>query len=644
MCGIVGIVRRDARISPDCALLERMTASLDHRGPDDGGVYIKGAVGLGHRRLSVIDLSGGRQPMVNKETERALVYNGEIYNFRELRRTLETGSDVSFETDCDTEVLLHMASISKFEWIETLNGMFAFALWDENAQTLLLGRDRLGIKPLYYTHLDNEFLFASEVRALLVHPKVAAMVNVERIPEYLAFRSICGTETMFKGIYEVPPGHVMLFRQKTFEGTLIKGWSEGKGKNIHDYVDPTISFEDQFQRLLLDSVRFRLISDVPLGTYNSGGVDSSLVTAMVRSLTEGELHTFSVGFEEADYDESEYAEVIAKRLGTHHHTLMINEHEYLQSYEQAVSSLEEPLNHAHTVPLLQLSKFAKQFVTVVLTGEGADELFAGYPRFHIPILAQSLRVLPRIFTDLGLEMARLIGSRKVVKLLENAQDGVRAIVENSRFTPGRDFGAVCPGLHPFTERMLVYGLAEGHASSVLERMLYFDQRTYLPALLNRLDKVSMAAAIECRVPYLDYRLIEWSALIPAALKIRVGWDNKVIVKQVASRWVPQEIVSRKKVGFGVPVSRWLRNVRGLGRYLDLLTDNTFRARGYCDPKVVERLIYEHLQEGSDHGEILWGLINLEIWWRLYIDSTAWQRNVTMRQVQQPPIVPSAASL
>jgi asparagine synthetase B (glutamine-hydrolysing) len=221
-------------------------------------------------------------------------------------------------------------------------------------------------------------------------------------------------------------------------------------------------------------------------------------------------------------------------------------------------------------------------------------------------------------------MARSIGNRKIVKLLENAQDGVRAIVENSRFTPGQDFTAVCPGSHPFTERIAVYEQAERHTYSTLGRMLYFDQRTYLPALLNRLDKVSMAAAIECRVPYLDYRLIEWSALIPESLKVRLGWDNKVIVKRVASRWVPREIVSRKKVGFGVPVSRWLRNRRGFGRYLDLLTDSTFRARGYCDPKVVERLIHEHLQQGFDHGEILWGLVNLEIWWRLFVDSKDWR--------------------
>lgn len=619
MCGIVGIVMRAAAASPDGPLLERMTTAVHHRGPDDGGTYISGPIGLGHRRLAVIDLSGGRQPLVHKASKRALIYNGEIYNFRELRRALEA-QDHSFETDCDTEVLLHMASTSEFQWLESLNGMFAFGLWDDSAKTLLLARDRLGVKPLYYVQLKDEFLFSSEIRALLLHPKVARAVNVDRIPEYLAFRSVCGAETMFKGIYELPPGSVMLFDQRKFEGKITRFWSAGAQKGISDYVDPTLSFEDQFDRLLLDSVRFRLISDVPVGTYNSGGIDSSLVTAMTRSLTNGKLHTFSVGFEEKDFDESPYAQLVAKTLKTDHHCLTITEQEYLDSYEQTVSHLEEPLNHAHTVQLLMLSKFAKQYVTVVLTGEGSDEVFGGYPRFQIPLLIHSLRLLPDLVTRSGLGVARWTGIRKMVKLLENAGDTPRAVIENSRFTPRQDFDAVCPGLHPFAERMSLYREAEQHADSVLGRMLYFDQRSYLPALLNRLDKVSMAAAIECRVPYLDYRLVEWSALLPPTQKVRIGKDNKVIVKTVARRWIPEEIVSRQKVGFGVPIGRWLRHPRGLGRYLDLLTDSTFKDRGYCDSGVVKTLVQEHRQEKADHSEILWGLLNLETWWRMFVDS------------------------
>ena len=625
MCGIVGIVNRNDGMSPSRSLLDQMTSSLFHRGPDDGGVYISGPVGFGHRRLAVIDLSGGRQPMADQASRRILIYNGEIYNFRELRTEMSAAHH--FETDCDTEVLLRMASVSDFGWLESLNGMFAFALWDNDAKTLLLGRDRLGIKPLYYTQLHNEFIFASEIRALLLHPNVIPSVNTRRIPEYLAFRSVCGNQTMFSGIHEVPPGHVMIFRQNSFQGDVIRFWSEGEKKNVGDYVDPTLSFEDQFERLLIESVRFRRISDVPVGTYNSGGLDSSLITAIAQSQTKGALHTFSVGFEESDYDETKYAEIIASRLRTSHHTLRISEQDYLQAFEQTVAHLEEPMNHAHTVPLLELSKFAKQYVTVVLTGEGSDELFGGYPRFHIPLLTESLSALPGPVRRRGLAMARSMRSRKITKLLENAEDTVQSVIENSRHTPREDFDLLCPGPHAFTERFEVYDAAVRRTTTTLERMLYFDQRTYLPALLKRLDKASMAAAIECRVPYLDYRIVEWSMLLPPSLKVLICRDNKLIVKKVASRWIPHEIISRKKVGFGVPISRWLRNPRGLGRYLELLLDSTFRNRGHCDPKIVETFIRQHSQGLADHSEILWGLINLELWWRLFVDSNAWQRKV-----------------
>jgi asparagine synthase (glutamine-hydrolysing) len=620
MCGLVGIVQRDASSSPDVTLLEQMTASLFHRGPDGGGTYVNGAVGLGHRRLAIIDPRGGHQPLVHEQSQRALVYNGEIYNFRELRRELQTQHGIPFQTDCDTEVLLHIASSSEFRWLESLNGMFAFALWDERSKTLLLGRDRLGIKPLYYINTGGEFLFSSEIRSLLMHPKVARSVNSDRIPEYLAFRSISGVETMFKGIYQVPPGSVMVFDQQAFKGSVVKFWSEGANKEISNYVDPNLSFEQQFESLLLDSVRFRLISDVPVGTYNSGGVDSSLVTAMVRKLSSGELHTFSVGFEESDYDESPYAEIVARRLNTCHHSLIVTQQDYLNSYEKAVCSLEEPMNHAHSPQLLQLSQFAKQYVTVVLTGEGSDELFGGYPRFHIPLLMEHLSFLPSGVAKRGLPFAQWSGSRKLVKLLENAGDSVRSVTDNSRFTPKQTFDVVCPGTHHFDQRTIIYDEAKKRTKTLLGSMLYFDQRTYLPSLLNRLDKMSMVAAIECRVPFLDYRLVEWSAHVPVGYKVGTWSGNKIIVKSVARKWIPQEIVNRKKVGFGVPIGRWLRSDRGFGRYFDLLTDSVFKSRGYCDYKAVERLAQEHRQGKADHSEILWGLINLEVWSRMFVDA------------------------
>jgi asparagine synthase (glutamine-hydrolysing) len=313
---------------------------------------------------------------------------------------------------------------------------------------------------------------------------------------------------------------------------------------------------------------------------------------------------------------------VADRLGTCHHALTITEQDYLESYERTVRTVEEPLNHAHSVQLLRLSEFAKQYVTVVLTGEGSDEVFGGYPRFHIPLLADMFSLIPKPFRTYGMKAATMVGGRRVVKLLEGADDTVGSVVENSRFTPRRILDQACPGITGFPERFAAYQESQRRTDTRLGLMLHFDQRSYLPSLLTRLDKTSMAAAIECRVPFLDYRLVEWSRFVPANHKIQTGRRNKVIVKAVASRWLPNEIITRKKVGFGVPIDAWLRNKRGLGKYLDLLTDSVFRQRGYCDPKAIEGFISEHLRKEADHSEILWALINLELWWRMFIDVPA----------------------
>jgi asparagine synthase (glutamine-hydrolysing) len=269
--------------------------------------------------------------------------------------------------------------------------------------------------------------------------------------------------------------------------------------------------------------------------------------------------------------------------------------------------------------LLKLSEFAKQYVTVVLTGEGSDEVFGGYPRFHIPLVADHLSFMPKPVWNWALRFANLAGNRKAVKLLEAIDDSVGLVIENSRFTPRQALDLVCPGTNGFPERVALYEESQRRTETRLGLMLHFDQRTYLPSLLTRLDKTSMAAGIECRVPFLDYRIVEWSRLLPQQFKIKTGRENKVIVKAVARRWLPEEIITRKKVGFGVPVGTWLRNKSGLGRYLELLTDSTFRQRGYCNSTAVGRLVSEHLRAERDHSEILWGLINLEVWWRMFID-------------------------
>lgn len=621
MCGIVGVFNFESGRSVDPNILKRMNGMISHRGPDGEGIYVNGATGLGHRRLSIIDLELGRQPMVSKERHRAIVFNGEIYNFGELRKELEDRG-ILFHTKSDTEVLLHMVETEQVSWLEKLNGMFSFAFWDERTRTLLIARDRLGIKPLYYSVLSKSLVFASEIKALLIHPEVARVVNESKVNEYIAFRSIAGNETLFKGIYQVPPGHAMIFKEGIRSPILIQYWQEGKDLLERDLDSPKAA-DRILEELFTSAVRYRLISDVPLGTFNSGGVDSSLVTSVVRSMSTGELHTFSVGFEEKSHDERAYAEVIAKKLGTNHHTLVMNEYEYADLLEKALWHLEEPLHHPHTVQLLALCKLAKEFVTVVLTGEGADELFAGYPRYNIPYVMPSYLRLPAVLSKQLANILTKRGARRAIKFLDAIEfnnDREALLIHNSRPVPLSDYRRAITTELQLGERLSILRNGSKRFSSTLARLLYLEQRTYLSSLLSRLDKMSMASGIEARVPFLDYRLVESSYLVPDREKI-YRLKNKWIVKKLAERWLPNQIVHRKKEGFGVPLSKWIRNPKSMGRYLALLEEKKTLDRGYFDKPNLESLIREHRSGVADHSEILWGMINLELWQRMFIDAS-----------------------
>ncbi len=557
--------------------------------------------------------------MVDDNAGRVLVYNGEIYNYKQLRQSL-IAKGHNFATNSDTEVLLRLAHFDSLDWLNQLIGMFAFALWDEQSRRLLLVRDRFGKKPLYYANLPDVFVFASEIKPLLLHPAVRATPNIERIPEFLAFRSICGNQTMFRTIEQVPPGHVLIVKQEDLRIQVVKYWEDGEEKADLDLLKPGQHAKDQLAALLLDAVRYRLVSDVPVGTYNSGGVDSSLVTALVRTQVADDLHTFSVGFKEQAYDESKYAKLVANTLNTRHHSLIIGETEYVENIEQTLWYLEEPLTHPHTVQLLLLSKFAREHVTVVLTGEGADEVFGGYPRYHIPLLAHRLWRVPRVLSGALLRMSRLAQNRRLTKLFETLHSTEQSMIDNARFVPKSDLDAMFPShsqAYPCRDEILAAALAKN--VNFLEKLLCYDRRTYLPPLLNRLDKMSMAAGLEARTPYLDHRLVNWSRSLPPDSKVKLARENKVILKYLAARWFPDRIVYRRKVGFGVPLRLWLRNDKGLGRYLEVLMDHTFRERGYFDHALVGRLVDEHLRQQYDHSEILWGLMNLELWCRRFSD-------------------------
>ncbi len=620
MCGIVGVVNLDGAPFRDAELLARMTRCLTHRGPDDEGTYQAGPVGFGQRRLSILDLSpAGRQPMKSSDGRRVIVYNGEIYNYRELRPALAARGHV-FRSNCDTEVLLALADPDSTEWLHALNGMFALALWDEPSRSLFLARDRLGIKPLYWCVAGGQFLFASELKALLLHPDARREVREEAVAEYLAFRTVCGAETLLRGVHAVPPGHVARLRPGSREPEIVRFWSDGPPEDGLRWVDRRLPASGQLQALLEDAVRYRLISDVPVGTYNSGGVDSTLVTAAVRRQATGALHTFSVGFEEEGCDETRWAQIVAERIGTEHHAIRISEGRYADLLPETIWFNEEPLSQAHTVPLLELSRLAKRYVTVVLTGEGADELFGGYPRYQIPLLARRLQVLPRALTRAGWRLCRALRRRRLAKLLEICDDPARALIENVRFAPWDDVARA--GLRGWrdAERRAVLRQVSELDLGPLDTVLAYDRATYLPTLLHRLDRTTMASGLEARVPFLDYRLLEWSKTLPPRRRVATGQENKVILKELAARDFPRAMIYRRKMGFDVPVGTWLRNPRHLGRYLDAITDETFRGRGLFDAAGVGRLVDEHLRGDADHADALWALVNLELWRRRFVDA------------------------
>jgi asparagine synthase (glutamine-hydrolysing) len=620
MCGIVGVLNLDGAPFREEGLLLKMTRCMAHRGPDDEGWWCQGPVGLGQRRLSILDLSAaGHQPMLSTGGGRAIVYNGEVYNYRELRAELETRG-CGFRSSCDTEVLLHLADTGDFAWLHKLNGMFAFGLWEDADRVLLLGRDRLGIKPLYWCKAGEQFLFASELKALLAHPGVSREVREEVLAEYLAFRTLSGTETLLRGIHIVPPGHILRISPESPEPRVIRFWQDGPPADGLRWVDREAPLEQQLTALLDDAVRYRLISDVPVGTYNSGGVDSSLVTAAARRQTTGVLHTFSVGFEAGPFDESGYARIVAERIGTEHHSFRITEMQYAEGLPAAVWYNEEPLSQAHSVPLLELSRLAKQFVTVVLTGEGADELFGGYPRYQIPLLARHLSILPRVLTQAGWHVFRALGVRRAAKLFEICDDPDRAVIENARFAGWDEIRRAGLGDWDDGGRRRLLAEVSRRGLGRLDTILAYDRATYLPTLLHRLDRTTMASGVEARVPFLDFRLLEWSKTLPPGRRVGSGRQNKAILKEIAARQFPREMIYRRKMGFDVPVAAWLRNRKGLGRYLDLITDDTFRSRGLFNPSGVGRLVDEHLRREADHSGVLWALVNLELWRRQFVDA------------------------
>jgi asparagine synthase (glutamine-hydrolysing) len=617
MCGICGVLYIDVQRPVDRERLIRMRDIMKYRGPDDEGLFLQANVGLGHRRLSIIDLSGGHQPLSNEDNSVWVVYNGEIYNYSELRNELIARGHI-FKTKSDTEVLVHLYEEHGVELLSKLNGMFAFAIWDEKKKNLFLARDRLGIKPLYYYFQAGEFLFASEIKAVLEGGNVRRKINDAALSEFLLFRYVSGAQTLFENIYNVLPGQYLMLEKG---GLTTKKYWEIPDSGADGGLDEAGYLHD-LHEMVNDAVKIRLISDVPLGTFCSGGVDSSAVSAYVSKIVGAQLNTFSVGFYEQKYDESNYAKQVSKQYDTNHHSIKISNQEFAEVLPQLIWHNDEPLNHPNSVQIYFISKYAKQFVTVVLTGEGADELFGGYPRYFIPQFCYYHHQLNGLCKSLLHSLLRCVKNRKI-QLIANVlpyslqKAGVfnsawvdEVLVRNILHNGLQDalgYRMDCLGEHDFVSK-----------DDLTRRLLILDIKTYLVSILNRQDKMSMAASIESRVPLLDYRIVEFSQNIPVSLKLK-RFDTKYIWKKLALRVLPEEIVNRKKCGFGVPMAQWLKDQTGMGRYLELLRDAKFRNRGYYAASIVNKLIADHLKGLADNSQILWELINFELWAQRFID-------------------------
>jgi asparagine synthase (glutamine-hydrolysing) len=609
MCGISGIVYLDkSRIVPE-ALLTSMRDIMVHRGPDDCGTFIDGNVGLAHRRLSIIDVAGGRQPMTNEDGTIWIVFNGEIYNFKDIRKGLLQRGHV-FRTNSDTEVIVHLFEEKDVDCAAELNGIFAFAVYDKRTRRLILARDHMGIKPLYYSVGDGAFLFSSEIKSILTTGLVEGRTNNKSLSEYFLFRNVTGEDTLFQGVKSLLPAHTMIVE----EGAIHKKefWSPLAGNlepnGDHDTLVENLSW------LVQDSVRGQLISDVPLGTFCSGGVDSSLVTALAARFKGEAINTFSVGFHETEYDETNYARLVSKQFKTNHHEVRLNNQEYADLLPKLAWHNDEPLNFANSIQIYAISKLAKEHVTVVLTGEGADELFCGYPRYRIPKFAAMIRKFPSFARSfLGSDLLNSLDHRfrKIARLAEYPSRDL--LIMNSAFISTGALGDLLTGdyMNGFGYRAQCVMAAAEKGLDPINQMSFLDQKTYLVSILMRQDKMSMACSIESRVPLLDYRIVELANKIPSYYKTR-GFKTKTIFKTVASQFLPPEIINRRKSGFGVPLGQWFRESKGLGELaMDSVAD--IKDGDVIDKKFMEKTLLAHKQGEDDHSELLWSFISFALW-------------------------------
>lgn len=629
MCGICGKLNfeQDARLNP--ALVPAMLDTIRHRGPDDEGVYLKGPVGLGHRRLSIIDLGSGHQPLSNEDGTVWIVFNGEIYNYRELRTYLLDKGHV-LKTQSDTEVIVHLYEEFGPGCVEKLRGMFAFGIWDQNTKSLLLARDRIGIKPLYYCLTNKSVVFGSEIKAILADPDVKREVAPEIIDRFLTFLYVPGEETLLKGIHKLPPGNYLFVRNGRPELRQYWDLEFSKPERMPSIKDA----ESQLLTLLAESVDLHMIADVPVGVLLSGGVDSTAVLGFASEKASAPLNTFTVGFSDPGViDERPYAKLAAEAFGSRHYEMTISAKEFSDFLPRYVWHMEEPVCEPPAVAMYYVSKLAREHVKVLLSGEGGDEAFAGYSNYRNIVWLERLK---RIFPPAN--KAAAAGISAADSWLDLSGAGKYAPLVASRFpdyyysrtsNPFRysgnglgslysnDFGASINRERSTEPVRRLFSKVKD--LGVLDQMLYIDTKTWLPDdLLIKADKMTMANSLELRVPLLDHKVLEFAASLPCHYKLN-GFTTKYILKEVLSKRVPKAILERKKTGFPVPYESWLRrDFKDLIR--SILTDRAARERGYFEKAAVERLLQSNDEHGG-HSKEVFSLVTLELWHRTFHDGS-----------------------
>ena len=641
MCGITGFWDTSRQISADYLpiIVQQMSKSLIHRGPDDGGSWVDGEVGiaLGHRRLSIVDLSPqGHQPMISADGRYVIVFNGEVYNFPELKKQLQS-LGYKFSGHSDTEVMLSaICQWGVLEATKRFNGMFAFALWDRQEQVLHLGRDRIGEKPLYYGWCGNTFIFASELKAFKVHPDFQGSINRDALALFLHFSYIPAPYSIYQGIYKLPPATLLSWKGCGIDPQPVPYWSAktaATGGVACLFTGSENEAIVNLEALLHDAVKMRMLADVPLGAFLSGGIDSSTIVALMQAQSQQPVKTFSIGFHEQDYNEAEYAKSVAQHLGTDHRSLYVTSEEAMGVIPKLPSLYDEPFSDPSQVPTFLVSQLAKNHVTVSLSGDGGDELFAGYKRYFLASsiwqkigwIPQTVRhstakaltsvsaqtwnrgfepintILPAKlnFGDKLHKLANILAvshpDTMYADLVSHLQEPEKVVIDSSQLSTVFSDGNLWASLPNFTERMM-----------------YLDLISYLPGdILVKVDRATMGVSLEGRIPFLDHRVVEFAWQIPLSMKIR-GNQGKWLLRQVLYKYVPRELIERPKMGFGIPIGAWLRGpLRAWAE--DLLDESRLRREGYFHPQPIRQKWDEHQNGDRNWHSVLWNVLMFQAW-------------------------------